>query len=35
VPFPYKVAKAMAADIYRNVELDVWIEANKGNFFIL
>uniref|UniRef100_T1JCG5 OTU domain-containing protein n=1 Tax=Strigamia maritima TaxID=126957 RepID=T1JCG5_STRMM len=28
-PFPYKVAKALDPDIYRNVELDVWNEQKK------
>ena len=30
IPFPYKVAKALDAEIYRNVEFDVWNEAKKG-----
>ena len=28
-PFPYKVAKALAPDIYRNVEYDTWLESKK------
>lgn len=30
-PFPYKVAKALDADIYRNIEFDVWSEMRRGN----
>lgn len=30
-PFPYKVAKALDPDIYRNIEFDVWSEMRKGN----
>ncbi|GAB6027308.1 hypothetical protein CHUAL_001591 [Chamberlinius hualienensis] len=29
-PFPYKVAKALDPNIYRNVEFDVWNESKKG-----
>ncbi|XP_059045647.1 protein ovarian tumor locus-like [Achroia grisella] len=28
-PFPYKVAKALDPDIYRNIEFDVWSELRK------
>ncbi|XP_022240718.1 uncharacterized protein LOC106458471 [Limulus polyphemus] len=28
-PFPYKVAKALDPEIYRNVEFDLWNEARK------
>ncbi|ELT94044.1 hypothetical protein CAPTEDRAFT_222830 [Capitella teleta] len=28
-PFPYKVAKALMPDIYRNMEFDAWNEAKK------
>ncbi|XP_070553931.1 UDP-N-acetylglucosamine transferase subunit ALG13-like isoform X2 [Ptychodera flava] len=27
--FPYKVAKALDPEIYRNVELDIWMDARK------
>lgn len=29
-PFPYKVAKALDPDIYRNIEFDVWSEIRRG-----
>ncbi|BET00660.1 asparagine-linked glycosylation 13 homolog (S. cerevisiae) [Nesidiocoris tenuis] len=29
-PFPYKVAKALNPDLYRNVEFDTWKEYRKG-----
>lgn len=29
-PFPYKVAKALDPDIYRNIEFDVWSELRRG-----
>ena len=29
-PFPYKVAKALDENIYRNVEFDSWNEARKA-----
>lgn len=29
-PFPYKVAKSLDVDIYRNVEYDTWNEYRKG-----
>lgn len=29
-PFPYKVAKALDPDIYRNIEFDVWTELRRG-----
>lgn len=32
VPFPYKVAKALDPNIYRNIQFDVWIEKRKGNY---
>lgn len=28
-PFPYKVAKALDPDIYRNIEFDVWSEVRR------
>ncbi|XP_045769860.1 putative bifunctional UDP-N-acetylglucosamine transferase and deubiquitinase ALG13 isoform X2 [Maniola jurtina] len=28
-PFPYKVAKALDPDIYRNIEFDAWIELRR------
>lgn len=28
--FPYKVAKALDPDIYRNVEFDNWVESQRG-----
>uniref|UniRef100_A0A182PUD5 OTU domain-containing protein n=1 Tax=Anopheles epiroticus TaxID=199890 RepID=A0A182PUD5_9DIPT len=31
-PFPYKVAKALDRNIYRNVEFDVWNEAREDNW---
>lgn len=36
-PFPYKVAKALDPDIYRNIEFDVWSEVRRGKtiFFLL
>lgn len=29
-PFPYKVAKSLDADIYRNVEYDTWNDIRRG-----
>lgn len=29
-PIPYKVAKALAPDYYRNIELDIWHELKRG-----
>lgn len=29
-PFPYKVAKALDPDIYRNIEFDVWTDMRRG-----
>lgn len=29
-PFPYKVAKSLDSNIYRNVEYDTWNEQRKG-----
>lgn len=31
-PFPYKVAKSLDPNIYRNVEFDVWIDYRRGWF---
>lgn len=33
-PFPYKVAKALDPNIYRNIEYDTWTEIRRGIFFI-
>lgn len=30
-PFPFKVAKALDIDIYRNIEFDCWSDVRKGN----
>ena len=29
MPFPFRVAKALDPDIYRNVEYDTWYEGKK------
>lgn len=29
-PFPYRVAKALDPNIYRNVDYDIWHEIKKG-----
>lgn len=29
-PIPYKVAKALATDHFRNIELDIWHELKRG-----
>lgn len=29
-PFPYKVAKSLDPNIFRNVEFDVWIDYRRG-----
>lgn len=29
-PFPYKVAKSLDPDIYRNVEYDTWNDIRRG-----
>ena len=34
-PFPYKVAKSLDPNIYRNVEFDVWIDFRRGKKAIL
>lgn len=31
--FPYKVAKALDPDIYRNIDFDNWVDTLRGNFF--
>lgn len=31
-PFPYKVAKALDPNIYRNIEYDTWTEIRRGIF---
>lgn len=31
-PFPFKVAKALDPDIYRNIEFDSWNDKRKENF---
>lgn len=31
-PIPYKVAKALAPDYYRNIELDIWCELKRGTY---
>lgn len=33
-PIPYKVAKALAPDYYRNIELDIWHELKRGILYI-
>lgn len=30
LPFPYKVAKALDPNVYRNIELDTWFEIKRG-----
>jgi hypothetical protein len=35
-PFPYKVAKALDQNIYRNIEFDTWNDIRRGNtLFVL
>lgn len=29
-PFPYRVAKALDPDIYRNTDFDIWHEIRRG-----
>lgn len=29
-PFPYRVAKAIDVNIYRNIDFDVWHEIRRG-----
>lgn len=29
-PFPFKVAKALDPNIYRNIEYDTWCETRRG-----
>lgn len=29
-PFPYKVAKALDQNIYRNIEFDIWNDFRRG-----
>jgi len=31
-PFPYKVAKSLSPDMFRNVEYDAWLESKKSEF---
>lgn len=31
-PFPFKVAKTLDPNIYRNIEYDTWTETRKGKF---
>lgn len=30
-PFPYRVAKALDPNIYRNTDFDIWHEIRRGN----
>jgi hypothetical protein len=30
-PFPYKVAKALDPNIYRNIEFDIWNDFRRGS----
>lgn len=30
IPFPYKVAKALDPNIYRNIEFDAWNDLKRG-----
>ncbi len=30
IPFPYKVAKALDPEMYRNLEYDVWIKEKRA-----
>lgn len=32
-PFPFKVAKALDPDMYRNIEYDTWLEVRRGKSF--
>lgn len=34
-PFPYKVAKALDPNIYRNIEFDIWNDFRKGNMLFI
>lgn len=34
-PFPFKVAKALDPNIYRNIEYDSWGETRRGNNYII
>lgn len=33
-PFPYRVAKALDPDIYRNTDFDIWHEIRRGMRFL-
>lgn len=30
-PFPYRIAKALDPNIYRNTDFDIWHEIRRGN----
>jgi hypothetical protein len=34
-PFPYKVAKALDQNIYRNIEFDIWNDFRRGNMLFM
>lgn len=34
-PFPYRVAKALDPNIYRNVDYDIWHEIRRGKSNLL
>lgn len=34
-PFPYKVAKALDQNIYRNIEFDIWNDFRRGTVFCI
>jgi hypothetical protein len=34
-PFPYKVAKALDQNIYRNIEFDIWNDFRRGTVFFM
>lgn len=34
-PFPYKVAKALDQNIYRNIEFDIWNDFRRGTVLFI
>lgn len=34
-PFPYRIAKALDPNIYRNTDFDIWHEIKRGMDFIV
>ena len=34
-PFPFRVAKSLDPDFYRNAQFDIWLDQKKGNLIVV